>query len=80
MAAGIPVLAAASGETARVIEEAECGLCSPAEDPDGLAMNARKMLTMDRKAMGENARKYYNSHYTKQQYIDSIEDMLESVL
>ena len=28
MACGMPIIASASGETKRVVEEAECGLCS----------------------------------------------------
>ena len=46
MACGMPVIAAASGESKRVIEEAECGICSPSGDEEALAESIEKIRCM----------------------------------
>lgn len=76
MASGIPILAAASGETQNVINNACCGFCCASEDSEGLAKAAEKMAVSDREIMGMNAKKYYQEHFTKQKYINSIEELL----
>ncbi len=77
MAAGRPVLAAANGETKKVIEESGCGLCAPAGDEKALAAMADKIAaSSDLSAMGEAARRYYDEHFTKKRHIDLIENML----
>ena len=80
MAAGVPLLVAASGETPDIVKEAKCGLCCSAENPKELARIADKMADMDRTDMADCAKKYYELHFTKKQYIQSIENMLESLL
>ena len=80
MAAGIPILVSATGEASDVIEEAKCGLCCKAEDPEGLASIAEKMAISKRDEMGKNAKAYYDKYFTKNQYIDAIENMLTEVL
>ncbi len=79
MAAGRPVLAAANGETKAVVENSGCGMCAPAEDEKAFAAIADKMaVSDDLTRMGENARKYYNEHFTKKNHVDLIERMLEN--
>ncbi len=79
MAAGRPVLAAANGETKAVVENSGCGMCAPAEDEKAFAALADKMaVTDDLTRMGENARKYYNEHFTKKNHVDLIERMLNN--
>lgn len=76
MAAGKPIIGAIDGETARVITDAECGLCGGAEDARMLAENVRRFITMDRDSMGANARKYYDEHFSKQVFMDRLEKTL----
>lgn len=68
MACGIPNIASAAGETARIIKESESGLCSEPGDAKGLAENIIKMsnkLKEERVVLGENARSYYDNHFNK---------------
>ena len=42
MACGMPVIASAEGETRRIIEEAECGICCNIGDAKELANGIKK--------------------------------------
>lgn len=77
MAAGKPIIGAVDGETARVVAEAECGYCGPAEDPDRLAENILKFVQADRVSMGKNARAYYEQQFEKARFIDTLESALK---
>ncbi len=81
MAAGKPVIAAANGETQRVIKESGCGLCAPAKDEKAFAAIADELASSpDLTGMGQNARKYYDEHFTKKNHVDLIEKMLTECL
>ena len=76
MACGMPVIAAASGESKRVIEEAGCGICSPSGDEAALAESIEKMMKYSKdemKAMKNHARKYFEDHFDKKKLLDEIE-------
>lgn len=76
MACGMPVVAAAAGESKRVIEEAECGLCSPGGDAEALAENLEKIMQCtfeERKQMGANARSYFEMHFEKNKLLDQMD-------
>lgn len=79
MAAGKPVIGSINGETARVIRDAECGLCSPAEDPAALANVMRQMAAEPEKlkVYGENARNYYHNNFRKEYFISELTKVLE---
>lgn len=79
MASGKPVIASLNGETARIIREADCGLCSPAQDPQGLAENLRRAASdaAQRSHWGANARSYYDNHFRKESFISRLEAVLE---
>ena len=79
MAAGKPIVGAIDGETANLVNaEADCGICCPAEDADGLAESIRKMaFDSERRARcGENARRYYREHFRKESFIATLETVL----
>ena len=77
MAAGKPILAAAGGETMRVIGESGCGKCAPAEDEEALARLADEMASSgERTRMGEASKRYYDEHFTRKNHVDLIEKML----
>lgn len=76
MACGMPVIAAASGESKRVIEEAECGICSPSGDEEALAESIEKMMQCTKEEinkMKQNARKYFEDHFDKKKLLDEID-------
>lgn len=76
MACGMPVIAAASGESERVIKEADCGICCPSGNADALAEAIRKMMEYPpkkRQLMGSNARAYFEKNFEKQKLMNQIE-------
>ncbi len=72
MAAGKPIVASLNGEAAKIIEEAECGFVSPAEDVDGLVSCIEKIFYADRALLGENSRKYYDQYFRKEDFITKL--------
>ncbi len=76
MACGIPIIAAAEGETKRIVEEADCGICVPIGDAESLANEIIKIIpnkTEFREKKGGNARKYFEKHFTREQLLDEFE-------
>ena len=76
MACGIPVIAAASGESKRVIEEAKCGVCSPSGEAKALAESITYMMQLtkeEKQMMGRNAREYFERNFEKQKLMNQIE-------
>lgn len=73
MACGKPIIASASGETKRVIEEAQCGLCCEIGEADTLAEGIRNMMQSDVETMGKNARTYFDSHFKKKNLMDEMD-------
>lgn len=78
MAAGKPVIGSGNGEIPLVINEAKCGFCAPAEDPQGLADAVRRFLQCeDKQQLGKNARNYYEEHFTRKMFMDRLEQELQ---
>lgn len=78
MAAGKPVIGAATGEIPKVIEAAKCGYCAQAEDAEGLSEAVQTFLNCaDKQQLGENARQYYNKHFTRTRFMDTLEQELK---
>ncbi|KXG44567.1 glycosyltransferase family 4 protein [Tepidibacillus decaturensis] len=82
MAAGKPIIGAINGETQIVIDEANCGLCAPAEDYKELANNIIKFVKEKEKhsIYGENARKYYDNNFSKKRYIERLNRLLQKII
>lgn len=78
LAAGKPVFGAVDGETARVVQEARCGMCVPAEDPGALARILRQAAAQPEKLKeyGENAGRYYREHFQKEKFLSTLEAVL----
>ena len=77
MAAGKPIIAAANGETPKIIEQAKCGYCSPAEDSKLYAKSVESFINDSNKyQLGLNARLFYEQNFTKQRFIDALENEL----
>ena len=77
MAAGKPILGSIGGEAADIIAEAQCGLCAPSDDPEAFAKVLLAFVAGEqRMQMGINARRYYETHFSKQEIMDQLETML----
>lgn len=77
LAAGKPVLCAANGEVQDVVREANCGYTVGACDWQGLAECVRKFLeNREIVPFGENARKYFSEHFSKEKVIGKLETEL----
>lgn len=77
MAAGKAVIGAINGETASVIADADCGLCSQSGDAQTLAQNIRQFIAdPQRDRYGRNARNYYEARFTKERFISQLENAL----
>lgn len=76
MACGMPIIASVTGESQRIIEEAECGICCSIGDTNGLIDSIVKMSEMqkdERKKMGNCAREYCEEHFNKKSLMDYME-------
>ncbi|MFA5130663.1 MAG: glycosyltransferase family 4 protein [Patescibacteria group bacterium] len=76
LACGKAVLASLDGEGARIIEEAQAGITVPAESPQALAEAVRGLSELGPEplqAMGRNARKYYEAHFSRTHLLDEFE-------
>lgn len=79
MACGMPVLACATGETERVVREADCGVCSPIGDSAALAEAVRLLMNDARlDEYGRNARKYFEAHFDKKMLLDRFDECVRA--
>jgi glycosyltransferase involved in cell wall biosynthesis len=79
MAAGKPIIGAATGEIPQVIAAAQCGWCAEAENPEDLADKVRQFLACkDKQKLGQNARSYYEAHFTRERFMNRLEQELVS--
>lgn len=77
MAAGKPILAAANGEIPQVLKAAGCGFCAPAEEDAAFAACVQHFLdSADREDLGKNARAYYEAHFTREMFLNTLEQEL----
>lgn len=80
MASGKPMIGAANGEATRIIVEANCGFCGPAEDAETLAQNILRFINIQDKAqLSKNARRFYEEHFEKNIFIDLLEGKLQEI-
>ena len=80
MACGKPIIASATGETQSIIEEANCGICTEIGNADALAEGVLKMITLDNKKMGQNARAYFEKYFDKKMLMDEMDQYFNQVL
>lgn len=74
MACGMPVIAAAQGETERVISEAGCGVCSAIGSAIELSQKIKEMMKTDLYRMRRNSREYFETHFDKRILMDQMEE------
>ena len=72
MACGMPVIAAAKGETERILEEAECGRCCGIGDLEALAEAVRELQEQNLSVMKRNSRRYFEQNFDKAMLMEQI--------
>lgn len=74
MACGMPIIASATGETERIIEEADCGLCAKIGDADSLVEAILELISKeDLKKLGANAKDYCDKHFDKEMLMNEMD-------
>lgn len=76
MACGMPILAVAGGETKRIVEEAECGVCCKLGDADELVSCIDMLMREDTKIMREKTSAYFSKYFVKSQLMDEMDELL----
>lgn len=80
MAAGKPILAAASGEIDKVVTDSGCGICCPAQDSEALAAAAISLAENgDFKEYAANSYRYYQENFSKKVFFENLERELENL-
>lgn len=77
MACGKAIIASASGETKRIIEEAECGVCCEIGNAKALSKGIQEMLSLDSQLLGGKSREYFDLHFDKKNLMDEMEGYFE---
>ena len=77
MACGMPIIASAFGETERIINEAQCGVCAPIGDEKALAQQILSLKNQDLAQMATNSRLYCETHFDKQTIMDGLDEYFE---
>lgn len=76
MSCGMPIVASASGESERVINESGCGVCSPIGDLEKLVEKIKLLVELENDLilkMSQKSREYYERHFDKKQLMDDID-------
>lgn len=76
MACGMPVIAAAEGETARIIAESGCGVCCNLGNAQQLGRIVTEMMQLDLTEIGKNSRRYFDNNFTKQILMNMMDKYL----
>lgn len=71
MACGMPILAVAGGETKRIIEEVECGVCT--ENWLTLVDCTKELIKSDGYEMARNAREGFEKRFVKKKLMDRMD-------
>lgn len=75
MAAGKPILGAATGGIPQMIAAAQCGFYAKPGDAQGLSEAVQKFVNLSsgkRQRLGENAKRYYQENFTQKRFMDIL--------
>ena len=80
MACGMPIIASASGETKRIIEEAKCGICCPLGDVEALTEGIIKIMNESELSVYKyNAEQYSIQKFNKDTLFDIMDGFFNNV-
>lgn len=82
MTTGKPIFGAINGAASEVINEARCGSCVPAGDYKGLSLLMKDYIDNRDKYIecGDNAKEYFEEHFTLDIFCNRLEDLLRSFI
>ncbi len=83
LSSGKPILAAASGDPAEVVNSAEAGFTCPPGNPQSLAQIVRQLYSLkpeERRRFGENGRRAAVEQFGRKKIVCQIANMLEDVV
>ena len=81
LACGKPIIASIDGEGAKIVNDAKCGVTSPAEDSLALSKKIKELMALDkskRSEMGNNGRAYYEKEFDRDYLIEKLEGIFNS--
>lgn len=81
LACGKPIIASLDGEGARIVEKAECGVVSPAENSVKLGENIQNIMSWDKSRLdkiGSNGAAYYRKEFDRNFLLDRLESIFRS--
>lgn len=77
MACGMPIVAAAGGETARIINEASCGVCSEIGDSSALFNNICFLKNCEKlDSYAKNSRAYFIDKFDKNMLMNEMDEFI----
>ena len=63
-----------------MLREAQCGYCVAPDDAQALASAVKNFMGAGKKAtLGQNARRYYEAHFLRAEFMDKLENELKSM-
>lgn len=80
MACGVPIIAAARGETERIIEDAGCGICTPIGDPESIVESIRELMYSGFRFKGESGKLYAQIFFNKTRQMNQMDKWLSDSL
>jgi glycosyltransferase involved in cell wall biosynthesis len=81
LACGRPIIASIDGEGAKIINDAKCGVTSPAEDSITLSNVIKELMALDKSSlneMGNNGRTYYEKEFNRDYLLEKLEVIFNS--
>ena len=81
LACGKPIIASIDGEGAKIVNDANCGVTSPAEDSLALSKKIKELMALDkskRSEMGNNGRAYYQKEFDRNNLLEKLEGIFKS--
>jgi len=81
LACGKPIIASIDGEGARIVNDAKCGVTSPAEDSIALSNIIKELMALDKSTlnkMGNNGRIYYEKEFDRDYLLEKLEVIFNS--
>ena len=76
MACGKAIIASASGETKRVIDEAGCGICTEIGNAEALSDGIQELMELNSRELGKKSREYFEAHFDKKKLMDEMESFI----
>ena len=81
LACGKPIIASIDGEGAKIVNDAKCGVTSPAEDSITLSNVINELMALDKSSlneMGNNGRTYYEKEFDRDYLLEKLEVIFNS--